>query len=176
MALKKLNIGIKKREGGGLRKLDPNALKNRREAAKALDFVPAVRDDVLAEIDDEMLNPEEANAARMAALDGALNGDKAEDKVETNNSTIKADLKRQRDAYANQGKTDYYCVICFADGDAVQAFLKATNYPDADAVFVDGHILAGRLGIELPKPKFQLQKIRPPQKSLSRMVTAFPKK
>jgi hypothetical protein len=172
MALKRLNTGIKQREGGGLKRLDPNAMKKRREAAKALDFVPNVREDVIADVDDEALTPEEANAERMELLDDALNGNKPV----TDGSTIKADLKRQRDAYANQGKTDYYGVICFADGDALTEFLKKVDYPDPEATFIDGYILAARLGIELPRPKFQLQKIRPPVKSLAGMVTAFPKK
>jgi len=170
MPLKKFESKIKKIEGGGLKKFDPKALAKRREAAKALDFIPA-EDDALADMPDDLL-PEQENAARMEMLDAALNGEKPV----TDGSTIKADLKRQGDAHKNQGRTDYYCVICFAEGEAVTEFLTRVGYPEPDATFIDGHILAGVLNIELPKPQYKLQKIRPPQRTLARLVTAFPKK
>jgi hypothetical protein len=104
MPLKKITTGIKKTEGGGLRKLDMGALAKRREAAKALDFV-ARETDALADMPDD-LNPEEENAECLKRLDTALNGEKPV----TDGSTIKADLKRQRDAFNHQGAVDYYRV------------------------------------------------------------------
>lgn len=174
MALKKIELKIKKTEGGGLKKIDMNALAKRREGAKALDFVGREQD-VLADMPDDLL-PEQENAERMKRLDVALNGEKPATGGSTNNSTMKADLKRQGEAYKNQAAVDYYKVICFADGDAAEEFLKRVGYPEPGNIFIDGHILAGNLNIELPKPKFKLQKIRPPVRNLERLVTAFPKK
>ena len=171
MPLKKFEPKLKRPGEGGLKKIDMGAIARRREAAKALDFVEPVREDVLADIPDD-LAPEEANAERMRRLDAALNGEKPA----TDGSTIKADLKRQGEAFKNQGAADYYRVICFADGESAIEFLKKIGYPAPDDRYIDGHFLAGNLNIELPKPKFQLQKIRPPQRTLSRLVTAFPKK
>ncbi|UGY23741.1 hypothetical protein HU675_0038310 [Bradyrhizobium septentrionale] len=176
MALKKLTLGIKKREGGGLRKLDPNAMKKRREAAKALDFVER-QTDPIGEIPEE-LDPEQENEERIARLDLVLNGkvppsaEPAEgDDAQT--STMKADLKRQGKAYEEQGKTDYYKVIVFADGASAEAFMEKIGYFDKELTYIDGHILAESMGFDLPKPKVRLQKSRPPQKSYERLVTAF---
>ncbi|SHG90904.1 hypothetical protein [Bradyrhizobium erythrophlei] len=170
MALKKITIGIKKTEGGGLKKIDMASIAKRREAAKALDFV-GDGEDALADMPED-LKPEEEEAERLKRLDTALNGEKPV----TDGSTIKADLKRQNEAHKNQGANDYYFVVVFADGDAATEMLKKTGYPNPDAEFVDGYILAQCLGHELPRPKFKLQKIRPPQRTLERLVTAFPKK
>jgi hypothetical protein len=170
MPLKKLETKIKKTEGGGLKKIDMAAIAKRREAAKALDFIEG-EENVLADMPDD-LNPEEENAERMRLLDVALNGEKPAG----DGSTIKADLKRQGEAFKNQGKTDYFFVVVFADSDAATEMLKKMGYPDTDANFVDGYLLASSLGYDLPKPKFKLQKIRPPQRTLQRLVTAFPSK
>jgi hypothetical protein len=175
MPLKKISTGIKKSEGGGLKKIDITGLAMRREAAKALDFINDREPDVLADMPEDLL-PEQENVERLKRLEVAIIGEKPVTDGSTNSSTIKADLKRQGDAYKNQGAVDYYRVICFADGDAADEFFKRVGYPSPDDRFIDGHILAGNLNIELPKPKFKLQKIRPPQRTLSRLVTAFPKK
>ncbi|WP_024517053.1 hypothetical protein [Bradyrhizobium sp. Tv2a-2] len=170
MALKKIERAPLKGAGGGLKKIDRGGIEKMRAAARALDFVER-QDDVLDDMPDD-LSPEEENAEQMRRLDVALNGDKAT----TNGSTIKADLKRQSDAFKNQGSGDYYCVICFVDNEAVTSFLKQAEYPEEDAVFIDGYLLAKGLGFELPKPNFKLQKIRPPVRNLERLVTAFPSK
>ena len=119
MPLKKISAGIKKPEGGSLKKIDAASLAKRREAAKALDFVSGREPDVLADMPDD-LAPEADNVERMRRLDVALNGEKAA----TDGSTMKADLKRQGEAFKNQGAIDYYRVICFADGGAAAEFLK----------------------------------------------------
>lgn len=168
MALKKI-VRKELKIGGGLKtmaKLDPDAIKKRREMAKALDFVPPAGSDALADITED-LSPEAETEEIIAKLDSALNPEKQ--------AALKADLDRQKDAYKNQGATDYYFVAVFADSTAASAFLKAANYGNPDAVFVDGHLLAGALNIDLPKPEFKLQKIRPPVRNLEQLVTAFPK-
>jgi hypothetical protein len=171
MPLKKITLGIKKTEGGGLKKIDMGAIARRREAARALDFVPS-GEDALAGMPED-LGPEAEEAERLRRMDAALNGEKPV----TDGSTIKADLKRQGEAHKNQGANDYYFTVVFADGKAATEFLKRTGYPNSDAAFVDGYMLAEALGISgLPRPEFKLQKIRPPQRTLERLVTAFPKK
>lgn len=176
MALKKLNLGIKKREGGGLRKLDPDRMKKRREAAKALDFVERQTDPIGDMPED--LDPERENEERVARLDLVLNGKvpasaEPAEGDDAQATSMKADLKRQGQAYAEQGKTDYYRVIVFADGASAEAFMAKVGYFDKELTYIDGHILANALGFDLPKPKLRLQKIRPPQKSYERLVTAF---
>ncbi|UGY15136.1 hypothetical protein HAP48_0042530 [Bradyrhizobium septentrionale] len=184
MALKKLNLSIKKKEGGGgLRKLDPDAMKKRREAAKALDFVPNEAD-VLADMP-EGLSPEDEHLERMRRLGDAFGdipagdaspADEESKELDAKGKGMKADLARQQNANAQQDTADYYICVVFADGASATEFIKRTNYPVPDSSFIDGHLLASALGFELPKPKIRLQKIRPPQRTLARLVTAFPDK
>jgi prepilin-type processing-associated H-X9-DG protein len=170
MALKKIERSGPLKSAGGLKKLEGGGIAKQRMLNRALDFVGDAPD-VLADVE-EGDSPEATHGAIIDRLDHALNDQPSERDA----STIKADLKRQGDAYKNQGLCDYYVVVCFADGDATTEFLKKLGYPDPNAVFVDGHVLASLANIELPKPKFRLQHIRPPQKNLERLVTAFPKK
>jgi hypothetical protein len=163
MALKRIERKPLK-VSGGLKEMEVGGIAKRRLLNSALDFVQN-EEDVLADLPED-LSPEEAHVARMERLDDALN----------QKTTIKADLKRQGEAHKEQGRTDYHFVVCFADNEAATEFLRKLGYPQADAIFVDGHVLAGLLNIELPKPKFRLQAIRPPQRNLARLVTAFPKK
>jgi hypothetical protein len=88
---------------------------------------------------------------------------------------MKSDLKRQNRAHQEQQRVDYYKVLVFSDGDAADELLKRIGYHDPQMTFIDGHLLAGLLNIDLPKPKFRLQTIRPPVRNLERLVTAFPK-
>ncbi len=172
MALKKVERKPLK-QAGGLKKMgDGGGIAQRRLINSALDFVPD-EDDVIGDLPED-LSHEQAHLERMARLEAAM----APDQAATGNpsSMMKADLNRQRAAHDSQKMADYYCVVCFADGDAVSEFLRKVKYPDPDVTFVDGHVLASLLNIELPKPKFRLQKIRPPQKTLARLVTEFPKK
>jgi hypothetical protein len=131
--------------------------------------------DVLADVPGD-LSPEEAHVERMKRLDTALNNKGEAETDGEGKNTLRKDLERQRLAHKEQSKVDYHFVVCFADGDAATTFLQKVGYPDASAIFVDGHVLAGLLKIELPKPKFRLQQVRPPQRNLARLVTAFPKK
>jgi hypothetical protein len=163
MALKKIARKPLK-ESGGLKKIEAGGIAKRRLLNSALDFVQSEAD-VLADLPED-ISPEEAHVQRMERLDEALN----------QKSTIKDDLKRQGDAHKALSRADYHFVVCFADNDAATEFLRKLGYPQTDAIFVDGHVLAGLLNIELPKPKFRLQQIRPPQRNLARLVTAFPKK
>ncbi|WP_439398676.1 hypothetical protein ACRQ5Q_15045 [Bradyrhizobium sp. PMVTL-01] len=166
MALKRIERPGLKGPGGPLKKIDRDGLERRRAMNKALDFVQGETQDVLAKIDEDA-TPEEQTAEVIGKLDAALNPEKQ--------AQIKADLKRQKDAYVNQGANDYYCVVVFAEGAAVTEFLRKAGYGDTSATYVDGHVLAQGLKIDLPKPQFKLQKIRPPVRNLERLVTAFPK-
>lgn len=171
MALKKVDRGGPLKTSGGLKKLDSGGIARQRMLNRALDFVPDMRDDVLADMPDG-LDPEAEHAERMGRLDAAMNPPKQVKFDQTMSNAIKNEQRH----YKLQNVSDYYFVAVFADGAAVSKFLQKLGYPDADATFVDGHVLASLLNIELPKPDYRLQQVRPPQKQFSRLVTAFPKK
>lgn len=71
-------------------------------------------------------------------------------------------------------RTDFFFCVVFEHGDQAKAFMKHWGYPDPDAQFVDGTILAKAMGIELPPTPFRLKPLRPADKSLQHLVTAVP--
>jgi hypothetical protein len=53
-----------------------------------------------------------------------------------------------------------YCVLVFRDAGQVTAFLQGVHYPDPQAHYVDGTILADILHVALPEPKVALSKLK----------------
>ncbi len=84
-----------------------------------------------------------------------------------------ARAKEEAHRFQETTRTDYYVVMVFEHGDQVNAFLRQSGYPDANAMFVDGTIVAEKLGMKLPPTPFRLKPLRKTDNSLSRMVTAL---
>ena len=109
---------------------------------------------------DRDLEPEEKFAEVTKRLEGGLS----------------AAMKKQAEQFDGEGRSDYYCVICFEQGEQLDAFLKGVGYPVVDDVFIDGPLLAQQMKIEIPQPTFRLKPLRPPDKTLMRLVTDIPKR
>ena len=106
------------------------------------------------------LAPEDQFKANMNALGQGLSGA----------------LQKQQQQHKERGRSDYYIVVCFEHGDQADAFMKATSYPDVEAQFVDGTILAKLLSIELPAAPYRPPKLRKPDQTLAKLVTMIPRR
>jgi hypothetical protein len=89
---------------------------------------------------------------------------------------LSAAMKKQAEQFDSEGRSDYYAVLCFEQGEQLDAFLKGLKYPEPDAVYIDGPLLARCAGIPIPEPEFRLKPLRAPDKSLARLVTVTPKR
>ena len=100
--------------------------------------------------------------------------------AETNEASINNEVKAVKTAIGERLKIDAarkklataaddYFVVAFESGTQATAFLRALNYPDLTAAFIDGTILADHLKIELPKA----EKIRPLKTTHDRSLTAL---
>ena len=140
-----------------LQKRNPaDMIRQRLAGQQALAFVgPA--DDPLEGMPDD-LPPEQRFAETIKRLEGGLS----------------AAMKKQSKDFIQQGRSDYYCVLCFEQGEQVGAFLKGLGYPAPDDMFVDGPLLARILNIEIPQPTYRLKPLRKPDKALARLVTRIP--
>lgn len=171
MPLKKIERKPLQTSERGLKALPSGGIKRQQMLNSALDFVDDRQADVLAGVKTEDLS-EADHRGVIEKLDAALN-------PPAHGKYRRADIAKsmgQHQSQADQHATDHYCVLCFAEGDSVTAFLQRVGYPDPSATYIDGHVLAELLNIEMPKPKFRLPKIRPAQRTLARLVTAFPAK
>ena len=140
-----------------LKRADPDAMRARMKRRPALAFVQREPNPLLGMEKD--LPAEEAFAETAKRLEGGLS----------------AAMQKQMQAFAGQGRSDYYAVLCFEQGEQLEALLKAWGYPDPEAAFIDGPLLASILGIEIPEPEFRLKPLRGVDKALARLVTHVPK-
>lgn len=118
---------------------------------KLLAFIGPARDPLAGKPE---LPPEEDFTETVKRLEGGLS----------------AAMKRQSEVFRAQGRSDYYAVLCFEEGEQVEAFLKGVGYPDPEARFVDGPVLAKLLMIEIPATKFRFRPLRKPDGALARLV------
>ena len=140
MALKRLDAGIKRLAG--------SIPKSRK---KPLAFIPPEPDPMLG-ISEGKTN-EELIGNEVKAVESSIM------------ARLKADAKRKEIATS----AEYYFVVCFEDSNQASTFLKALKYPDDNAAFIDGTILAEILKIELPVAE-KMKPLRAPDASLARLV------
>jgi hypothetical protein len=140
MALKRLDTGIKRLAGG-----IPKRTK------KPLAFIPPSPDPMIG-LPEGKTN-EESIGNEVKAVESSIM------------ARLKADAKRKEIATS----AEYYFVVCFEDGNQASTFLKALKYPDDNAAFIDGTILADILNIELPVAE-KMKPLREPDRALARLV------
>lgn len=100
----------------------------------------------------------------------------AETEVKAVKSGFAQRAAQEQERFQQTTRTDYYFAVVFEDGGQANAFLKAVGYPTADALFVDGTILADILKIEIPQAEFKLRPLKAPDAKLARLVTSAPRR
>ena len=60
-------------------------------------------------------------------------------------------MREEADRFKGATASDFYTCVVFDDGEQCTAFLKALGLDKGGDLFVDGRVLADKLGIELPK-------------------------
>jgi hypothetical protein len=63
---------------------------------------------------------------------------------------FRAQAKGEKERYEEAGYGANYVVMVFPDAQQTNAFMEAIGYPDPEAMFVDGTLVADLLGWELP--------------------------
>lgn len=117
----------------------------------AIDGLDALADlDGLASLDDLADAPEVADPTDGIDYEGATNEQATQQEVSAVLAAFKARAQAEQDRFALVTDSEYWVGVCFQSREQKEAFLAAVKLLQHGDKYIDGRLLAQRMGVTLP--------------------------